>query len=291
LSPVVLIGYGGPTRREEVRPFLEGVVAGRRVPPARLDEVEHHYEAVGGRSPYNELTEAQARALARVLGAPVHVGHRQWHPYVADTLARLAAQGERRAVGVIMAPHQCYSSWQQYQEAVEEASRRTGVRVDYTRPVFDHPGFLRAVAARVHQARTGLPPDRPPWLLFTAHSIPVDMAREAPYEEQLRASCRGIAELVGLEWSLAYQSRSGDPRTPWLEPDVNEALKDLAADSVILVPVGFLCDHVEVLFDLDIEALATARRLGISAVRAGTVGDHPEFIAALADRVREVAGV
>jgi ferrochelatase len=305
---VLLIGFGGPTAPDEIRPYLQNVVRGRRVPPERLEEVAHHYEELGGRSPYNALTFRQAEALRQALAArgrplPIYVGMRNWRPYLAEALAAMQADGVRRAIGVVLAPHRTFASWEQYQQNVEDARAGIGTEgtpeVEYLEPWHAEPGFLEAMAERVEQAtghaRGAWPPGMR--LLFTAHSVPVAMAESSPYTTQLAESAAGIAALLGASrWSIAYQSRSGDPRQPWLEPDVNDVLRELARDTegptsadgqrtVVLVPVGFLCDHVEVLYDLDVEAMQTAAEVGVRCVRAGTVGDHPRFIAMLAERI------
>lgn len=302
---VLLIGFGGPTRPEEIRPYLQNVVRGRRVPPERLKEVAHHYEQIGGRSPFNELTFRQAAALRQALVAcgrplPVYVGMRNWSPYLSEALARMRDDGVREAVGVVLAPHRCFASWEQYQQNVEEARRQVGAgaaAVRYLQPWHKAPGFLEAMAERIEEATgyaRGTWPDAVP-LIFTAHSVPAEMARTAPYEAQIRESAMGIAAIVGAaRFQIAYQSRSGDPRQPWLEPDVNDLLRDLAqagVREVVVVPVGFLCDHVEVLYDLDVEARQTAAEVGVRFHRAGTVGDHPRFIAMLAERIIEAGDV
>jgi protoporphyrin/coproporphyrin ferrochelatase len=296
---VLLIGFGGPTRPEEIRPFLENVVRGRRVPPERLEEVAHHYEEIGGRSPFNELTFRQAEALRRALAErgralPVYVGMRNWSPFLADALATMCRDGVRQALGVVLAPHRTAASWEQYHQNVADAQQQVGegaAAVEYLGPWHTHPGFLEAMAARI-EATTGY--ERGVWpasvpLRLTAHSVPTDMGTASGYPRQLAESAAGIAGLLGAErWSLAYQSRSGDPRQPWLEPDVNDVIRADAAAGVrelVLVPVGFLCDHVEVLYDLDVEARATAAEVGIRLHRAGTVGDHPRFIAMLAELI------
>jgi ferrochelatase len=295
---VLLIGFGGPTAPDEIRPYLQNVVRGRRVPPERLEEVAHHYEELGGRSPYNDLTFRQAAALSQALEArgralPVHVGMRNWKPYLSEALAALREARARRAVGVILAPHRTFASWEQYQQNVEDARAEIGpegtAAIDYLDAWHTDPGFLEPMAERV-EAATGH--RRGEWpadavLLFMAHSVPCEMADASPYVRQIAESGAGIAAILGApRWQVAYQSRSGDPRQPWLEPDVNDVLRDLpSASEVVLVPVGFLCDHVEVLYDLDVEAMQTAASLGLRCTRSGTVGDHPRFIAMLADRI------
>jgi ferrochelatase len=301
IDSVLLIAFGGPEKLEDVRAFLANVTRGRRIPAERLDEVAHHYKLIGGRSPLNELTFRQAAALQTALAQdgtalPVYVGMRNWTPYLHETLGGMAADGMRRALGIIMAPHQSYSSWRQYQDNVAEARARVGPaapEVTYGPPWFDHPGFIEAMAHRVAQALAGIPVERrrETPLVFTAHSIPTEMAKASPYVEQIAASARLVADRLGQPlWSVAYQSRSGDPRAPWLEPDVVELLRQLkakgAADAVV-VPIGFVCDHVEVLYDLGIEARAVAREIGLGFHRASTVNDHPAFIGMLAEIVRE----
>lgn len=296
---VLLIAYGGPERMDDVRPYLANIARGRHVPPERIEEVAHHYALFGGRSPLGDLTRRQARALgadlaARGLAMPVYVGMRHWTPYLAETLALMRDAGVRRALGIVMAPHQSYASWQQYQENVAEARSGLGPgapEVDYLEPWFDREGFIEAQADRVVSALDEIPAGerRLAPLVFTAHSIPAAMAAGSPYAEQVATSARLVAARCGrARWLVAYQSRSGDPREPWLEPDVKEVIRRLAAGgdrAVVVVPVGFVSDHIEVLYDLDTEARATAARAGVAFARAGTVMDHPAFIRMLGDLV------
>jgi ferrochelatase len=292
---VLLIAFGGPTRPEEIRPFLENVTRGRRIPPERLEEVAHHYELIGGRSPLNTLTFRQADGLRRLLGrTPVYVGMRSWEPYIAAALGQMALDGVCRAVAIILAPHATESSRERYVEAVDEGRRALGPRapvVDYVGSWHVHPLFVEAVAEQVRVAREGLPGDAR--VLFTAHSIPVAAAARSPYVAELEATACAVAARLGQPpWELAYQSRSGSPRDPWLEPDVNATLQRLAAEgvrAVVVAPIGFVCDHVEVLYDLDVEARATAAQQGIVFARASTVNDHPLFVRMLAELVRERA--
>jgi ferrochelatase len=299
---VLIIGFGGPTAPDEIRPFLRNVVRGRNVPPERLEEVAHHYEAIGGRSPYNELTFRQADALRERLSAlgdplPVYVGMRNWWPFLAETIAQMNREGARRAVGVIMAPHRSQTSWERYQLDVQRACEENGdsPEVEYLGAWHLHPLFLEAQAQRVEQAagrRRGAWPAEVP-VLFVTHSIPVSMAQTSRYAEETAESAAEVAAILGTAtWSLAYQSRSGDGRTPWLEPDINDVIRDAASRGVteiVVTPIGFLCDHVEVLFDLDVEARETAASVGVTLRRAGTVGDHSCFIAMIADLVRRKA--
>ncbi len=288
---VLIVGFGGPSRSEEIRPFLDNVLRGRPVPPDRYEEVVRHYEAMGGRSPYNEITMRQAAALkdhlaGQAINVPVEVGMRNWEPYVVDALVALERAGARRALGFIMAAFRSEASWERYQASVRAAREAMGPRapeVEYPAPWHAHPGFIAASAARVKEAMDRLSPEerRRARLIFTAHSIPVAMAKDAPYVDQLTESCGLVAKRLGLgSWTLAFQSRSGSPRDPWLEPDIASELHKIGQGGVAVVaPIGFLCDHIEVLYDLDVEAARIGRECGVRMERAATVGDHPEFIA------------
>ena len=294
---VLLLAFGGPTRPDEIRPFLDNVTRGRRIPPERLESVVHHYERIGGRSPMNELTFRQADALRRALPAlPVYVGMRNWSPYVADTVAEMTMAGVRRAVGVILSPHANEASRERYYELVAEARATAGPRapeVVYPPTWHTHPKFVEAIADELRRALGAVPADRrtDARVLFTAHSVPVATASTSPYEREFLETARAVAAAAGVaQWQLVYQSRSGNPRDPWLEPDVNDALRAAAAAGVrevVVAPIGFVCDHVEVLYDLDVEARATARTLGLGFRRASTVNDHPLFIRMLADVIQQ----
>jgi ferrochelatase len=301
---VLVIAFGGPQAPADIRPFLENVLRGRRVAPGRIEEVAHHYEAVGGRSPITELTLKQAAGLEQRLGAagmplPVYVGMRNWHPYLTDTLAEMSRHGVRRAIGVIAAAHRSYSSCTQYRENVAEARAalaRAGladVEVTYAGDWFNHPLFAEANADRVRTALASLEPAQRAnaELLFTAHSIPESMAARYPYREQVAASARQVIDCLESThaYSTVYQSRSGRPEDPWLGPDICEALRERSGTNAIVVsPIGFVCDHVEVLYDLDVEAAQVAREIGVPFVRARAVNDHPRFLDMLADVVLRV---
>jgi protoporphyrin/coproporphyrin ferrochelatase len=294
---VLMVGFGGPTRADEVRPFLDNVLRGRPVPRERYEAVVHHYEALGGASPYNELTMRQADALRAELskkniGAPVAVGMRNWKPYVADSLRSLAENGARHVLAFMLAPHRSEASWDRYHQTVRDAQAALGEsapEVEYPEPWHDHPLFIKAVASRTREALARLDASERSRasIIFTAHSIPVAMAEASQYVEQLTASARMVADDLNVgAWQFAYQSRSGNPRDRWLEPDIDETIRNLASDVAVVVPIGFLCDHVEVLYDLDIAAVQTAREIGIRIERAPTVGDHPLFIEMMASIVR-----
>jgi len=303
VDAVLLVAFGGPERPEEIRPFLQIVTAGRPIPPARLEDVAHHYEVIGGRSPLNALTRRQAAALADALAArgralPVWVGMRNWHPFLHETIAEMKDRGRRRAVAVILSSLQTEASWARYVDDV--AAARDKVGADAPEVVFapawaDHPRFVDAMADRTRAALAHVDSARraAARLVFTAHSVPVAMAAGSPYAAQLEATARAVAERLGrASWRIAYQSRSGSPRDPWLEPDVSDVIRALAregARDLVVVPVGFVCDHVEVLYDLDVEAAERAREHGLTLHRAEAVNAHPAFIEALADIVRKEA--
>ncbi len=303
VDSILLVAFGGPTAPAEIRPFLEIVTRGRRIPPERLDEVAHHYERMpGGCSPLNALTEAQAAGLRRALEAdgralPVFVGMRNWHPFLHETLAAMTARGHRRTLAIILSTFRTEASWDRYAADVAAARERTpgAPEIVLAPPWFEHPRFVAAAAASVAHALAALPPaeraETP--LVFTAHSVPVAMAEASPYVADFTATARAVAARVGhARWSLAYQSRSGSPREAWLDPDVGDAIKALAKEGarhVVVAPVGFVCDHVEVLYDLDVEARAIAEEHGVTFHRAPAVNAHPEFIAMLADLVRSHA--
>ncbi len=281
---VMLVGFGGPEGPAEIAPFLARVLEGRPIPAARYAEVVRHYELIGG-SPYNALTARQAAALSTVLARrgrplPVAVGLRHARPSFADALAALGGAGCRRVLGFILSPFQCEASWERYQREVAAAQAEVSGA-----PVVSYPpqwhlegGFIRAAAAQVAAARARLTPDAAVEVIFTAHSIPRAMAAGAPYEGQLRASAAAVAAASGVaRWTVAYQSRSGNPREPWLEPDIRDAIVANRAAKIV-APLGFLVDHVEVLYDLDIEAAAVAAAAGVAMVRAGTVGLAAEFV-------------
>ena len=298
---VLLLAYGAPERMEDVRPFLDNVLRGLPVPKERYEVVVHHYELIGGKSPLNELTDRQARGLRSALrdeglDLGVYVGMRFARPYIFTAIRDMVRDGRRRAVAIVLAPYRSEPSWEKYREAVAEvldaADPGVAPGVEWVEPWYDHPLFAEAQADRVRQALESLTAERrhAARLLFTAHSIPTAVAERCPYRSQIEATCRNVAEALGGHgWELAWQSRSGNPRTPWLEPDVNARLGGLKSEGVrdvVLCPIGFISDHVEVMYDLDLEAAQTCRGLGLGMARAGTVNDHPAFLRALADLVK-----
>jgi ferrochelatase len=297
---VLLVAFGGPTRPEEIRPFLDNVLRGRPVPQERYEEVVQHYIEVGGASPLNRLTARQAEGLERRLRdeghpLPVFVGMRHWHPFLGETLGDMTARGHRRAVGIVLAPHPSPASREAYFKAATEAQRRVGASapaIDFVPPWPDHPLFVESLAARLAEALASLPEARrsAASLLFTAHSIPVPMSDASGYEASLRRTAEATARACGRDtWRLVFQSRSGNPDEAWLEPDILQALdeeKTKGVHDVVVAPIGFVSDHVEVLYDLEIAARRHAERLGLGFTRAGTPGDHPAFLALLADLVK-----
>ncbi|MGH7768294.1 MAG: ferrochelatase, partial [Candidatus Binatia bacterium] len=284
---VLLLAFGGPTAPEEIRPFLARVLSGHPVPPARIKEVVRHYEAVGGRSPLNDITFLQTRALEEILKQldlplPVYVGLRHARPFISETLDRMEDRGIKRALAFILSSHQTEASWQRYQQSVADARREIGgsaPAVDYCPGWHSHPFFIQAWTEQIEEEMEKIEPARRAKvaLIFTAHSVPTAMAERSPYVAQLEESCALVAaRLDHPRRSLAYQSRSGNPREAWLEPDILIALQSAAAEGateVIVAPIGFVADHVEVLYDLDIEAKQTAGKLGLKFFRAGAPND------------------
>jgi ferrochelatase len=301
VDAIVVVSFGGPEGPDDVLPFLENVTRGRGVPRERLLEVAHHYERFGGVSPINAQNRALIAALEAELAAhgidlPVYFGNRNWHPFLADTMRRMRDDGVRRALAFLTSAFSSYSGCRQYRENLFEAQRAVGPDAPETprlRMVYNHPGFVEANADRVRAALAELPDGRREGvhLAFTAHSIPLAMARCCAYEVQLRETARLVSEAVGVaDHAVVYQSRSGPPHVPWLEPDVCEHLETVAArgvEAVVISPIGFVSDHLEVLFDLDVEAREKADELGLTMVRAQTAGTHPAFVGAIRELVQE----
>ncbi|MEM7008707.1 MAG: ferrochelatase [Thermodesulfobacteriota bacterium] len=298
---ILMIGYGAPEKIEDIRPFLMNVAKGRPIPPDRLEEVAHHYELFGGKSPLNEYTYKQAAGVQNKLSEngyelPVYVGMRNWHPFIPDTIKEMYDKGHRKVIGMIMAAHQSDASWERYQRDIQEALKELGIQMEfaYSPPLFDHPLFIEDNADRVKDCLNEIPTAEYPetMILFTAHSIPVPMAEASPYVQQLETTARLIAENLNYEnWRLVYQSRSGRPTDPWLEPDVCDVIEDIAKDgvkNVIAQPIGFICDHIEVLFDIGVEAQEASEEAGVRLLRAKTVNDDPKFIQAMVDVVEEM---
>lgn len=299
---LLLISFGGPHQSEDIRPFLRHVLMGRPVPEERFESVVHHYELLGGRSPITQHTEAQARALSLELQQRGHdfdvrIGMRHWTPWLKDTLAAFQRDGHSEVLGLIMAAQETEASVARYKAAVEAARAELtdAPAVRYAHGWGLSETLIEAQACQLARtlAQVPLAQRDAVRVLFTAHSIPTAMAAASPYVAQLEETARRVAEKAGVRaHRLVYQSRSGGPRDPWLEPDVLDALEQEASEGareVLLAPIGFVCDHVEVLFDLDVEAKQKAEALGVRLYRAPTLGTHPQFIRALADAV--LAGV
>ena len=297
VDAVLVLSFGGPEGMDDVRPFLRNVLRGRPVPPERIEEVAHHYELFGGVSPINGQNRALVAALrARLAEAgpdlPVYWGNRNWGPYLADTLREMARDGVRSALGFVTSAFSSYSGCRQYLEDVERARAEVGPEAPEVRKLrafYNHPRFVAANADHVREALAPLGPDAR--LVFTAHSIPAGMARGCAYEAQLREAAALVARAAGHEgWDLAFQSRSGPPSQPWLEPDIGDQLAHLAADGareVVVCPIGFVSDHMEVVFDLDTEAQARARELGLHMVRTPTASNHPGYVEMVRELIAE----
>jgi ferrochelatase len=281
---LLIVSFGGPEKREDVIPFLENVLRGRNVPHERLLEVAEHYYHFDGRSPINDQNRALMQALRPVLKIPIYWGNRNWHPMLADTIRQMRDDGIKRAVAFVTSAFGSYSGCRQYIEDIERARGTAGEgapEIFKIRPFSAHPKFIEAMTDRVRAALAEFPHGR---LVFTAHSVPVSMAESSPYVRELERACAAVAG--NAEWKLVYQSRSGPPGQPWLEPDIGAYLREIRSD-VVIVPIGFLSDHMEVLYDLDTEARAVCDELGVKMVRAGTVGTHPAMIEMIAEMVEQ----
>jgi protoporphyrin/coproporphyrin ferrochelatase len=309
----LLVSFGGPEGPDEVIPFLQNVTSGRNVPPERLEQVAEHYYRFGGVSPINQQCRDLVAAIEKDFAAagialPVYWGNRNWNPYLADTVLAMAADGVRHALAFVTSAYSSYSGCRQYLDDIELARAQAGPaapRIDKIRQFFNHPGFVEPLAASTRRAieSLGVPVSDNADLVFTAHSIPAGMAAASgpggcgAYPAQLAEAARLVAERAGpgpagqpRPWRLGYQSRSGPPSQPWLGPDVNDCITELAAAgarAVVLVPVGFVSDHLEVKYDLDVEAAETAAGLGLPLARAATPGTDPAFIAMITELVRE----
>jgi protoporphyrin/coproporphyrin ferrochelatase len=305
----LLVSFGGPEGPDDVMPFLENVTRGRGVPPERLAGVAEHYHAFGGVSPINQqcrdlLAAVRADLAAGGLSLPVYWGNRNWTPYLADTVRVMAADGVRRAVAFVTSAYSSYSGCRQYLDDIERARAAVGPGapgIDKIRRYFNHPGFIEPFVGSAADALATLPADLrdDAHLVFTAHSVPVAMAEASGpgggwrYVAELTEAARLIAERTcggRHPWTLAYQSRSGPPSQAWLEPDVRDHIGELAKSgvrAVVVIPVGFVSDHMEVRHDLDIEAAQTAESLGLAFARAATPGAHPRFASMITELVRE----
>jgi ferrochelatase len=298
---LLVVSFGGPEGMEDVMPFLSNVLRGRNVPESRMREVAHHYELFGGVSPINEQNRQLIAALERELEEngprlPVYWGNRNWRPMLADTLSRMRDEGIKNALAFVTSAYSSYSGCRQYREDIERARESVGEgapQVSKLRAFFNHPGFvgpnaenLRAALAQIPEARRA-----DARVAFTAHSVPEAMASGCDYERQLLETCRLVAEGAGHErWRLVFQSRSGPPTQPWLGPDICDHLRELkeaGASDVVVAPVGFISDHMEVIYDLDTEARQLSEEIGLDMIRAATVGAHPDFIKMIRELILE----
>ncbi|HEX4149188.1 MAG TPA: ferrochelatase [Pirellulales bacterium] len=299
---LLVVSFGGPEKPDDVIPFLENVLRGKNVPRERMLAVAEHYDHFGGVSPIN----AQNRALVAALqaefdrsGPPwrVYWGNRNWHPLLPDTLAEMARDGVRRALAFFTSAYSSYSGCRQYRENIQVAQQQVGSSapaIDKLRMFYNHPLFIEPQVEYVRAALEQVPPSRRPQarIAFTAHSIPLSMAQNCLYEPQLQEACRLVSQALGDQypWQLVYQSRSGAPSQPWLEPDIRDHLAELhrgGVQDVVVVPIGFVSDHLEILYDLDTEAREVCDQLGMNLVRASTVGTHPKFISMICELVQE----
>jgi len=299
---LLVVSFGGPEGPADVLPFLENVLRGRNVPRERMLEVASHYEQFGGVSPINgqnrQLIESlQVEFREHGIGLPIYFGNRNWHPLLEDTIRQMAADGVRQALAFFTSAYSSYSGCRQYRENIAQARVAVGAtapEIHKLRAFFNHPGFIEALADLVRLTLRGIPtgPREAAAVFFTAHSIPQAMAATCQYERQLRESCRLVAAQAGLsDWQLVFQSRSGPPQQPWLEPDICDAIRarheKTPLQQVLVIPIGFVSDHLEVVYDLDTQAAEQCARLGIGYARASTVGTHPRFVQMIRELVSE----
>jgi ferrochelatase len=305
---ILLIGFGGPEKPEDVIPFLQDVTEGRNIPPERLEKVAKQYQQIGGVSPYNRLTREQAQDLEKLLKSrgldlPVLTGFAHYTPRIADTLTTLAQQGKSKIFAIVMAPHQSPASYDKYVKRVDEAlesikaQRLALPQITYAPEWHTRTGFIHAIEQRVNDAYAQLTPQEKERhraeLIFTTHSIPRQMAMRSPYSKQFEETAQLVTQRVGIPYyHTAFTSRSGRPEEPWLEPDLGDFIEKRTYESLaacVVAPIGFLVDHVEVLYDIDTLAQEKAKWKGLHMVRAKTVGTHPSFIAMLATLVEEAS--
>ena len=290
---LLVVSFGGPEGMDDVMPFLDHVLRGTNVPLERKRKVAHHYNAFGGVSPINGQNRALIAALEAELAdhhvpLAVYWGNRNWHPFLKDAIRQMAKDGIRRSLAFVTAAYSGYSTCRQYLDDIHRARRAVGSQapqIDKLRVFYNHPGFIEPMVERVQEAMQEIPATQraATQIIYTAHSIPLGMARACHYEAQLEEACRLVSLGVGANpWLLAYQSRSGPATQAWLEPDICDALERLRREQairyVVVVPIGFISDHMEVVYDLDTEARHLCDRIGLRMVRAKTAGTHPRFV-------------
>ena len=293
---ILIVSFGGPEGMDDVMPFLENVLRGRNVPRERMLGVAHHYEMFGGVSPINQQNRNLIAALQRELESngpslPIYWGNRNWHPLLPDTIRQMAADGVQNALAFVTSAYSSYSSCRQYRQNIADAQSAVGPRaprVDKLRTFYNHPLFIEANVDHIRVAASQL--DNP-WFVFTAHSIPEAMAANCDYAAQLQDAATLIADRLDTDrWRVVYQSRSGSPSQPWLGPDICDHLKELHVEgisNVVIAPIGFVSDHMEIVYDLDYEAQNVAKELGIKMVRAATAGTHPSFVKMIRELILE----
>ncbi|HYO82290.1 MAG TPA: ferrochelatase [Bryobacteraceae bacterium] len=289
---LLIVSFGGPEQHEDVMPFLENVTRGRGIPQERLLSVAEHYHHFGGRSPINDQNRELIAALREKVNLPIYWGNRNWRPFLTDAMRQMQSDGIGRAAAFITSAFGSWSGCRQYLEDIDQARAACGggaPQVDAL-PLFgNHPAFIEAFADRLGESLRKF--TRTPHVAFTAHSVPLSMAETSPYVRQLERACAGVAAVTGLtDWKLVYQSRSGPPTQPWLEPDILDHIRERAAEGVrdvIIAPIGFISDHMEVLYDLDTEAAALCDELGITMQRCRTVGTHARFIDLIVSQIGE----
>lgn len=298
---ILLVSFGGPEGPDDVMPFLENVLRGKPVPRERMLEVAEHYQHFDGVSPINEQNRNLIGALRKELDEnkvdlPIYWGNRNWHPLLPDVVEEMRADGKQKVIAFFTSMFSCYSGCRQYRENIIDACEQVGESapmIQKVRKGFNHPLFIEAQAELVGQSLESFSKEQrsATKILFTAHSIPMSMAENSRYVAQLTEASRLVAEQLGHKsWELVYQSRSGPPQQPWLEPDVCDRIEELAGEGVksfAVVPIGFISDHMEVLFDLDTEAKETCEKLEVDFVRAPTVGVHPKFVAMIRELLEE----
>ncbi|MEP6717989.1 MAG: ferrochelatase [bacterium] len=298
---ILFVSFGGPEGMDDVIPFLENVLRGRHVPRERMLQVAKHYKMFGGVSPINEQNRQMIAALKEELetngpNLPIYFGNRNWHPMLADTIRQMRDDGITNALAFVTSAYSSYSSCRQYLENIAEARQivsEGAPRVDKIRAFYNHPLFIEANVENIRAALAKIPVERQSnaQLVFTAHSIPMSMAKNCDYEAQLGEAARLLADALGIEqWRLVYQSRSGSPTQPWLGPDILDYLRELhtaAITDVVISPIGFVSDHMEIIYDLDTEAMALCNGLGLRMVRAATAGMHPSFIKMIRELIME----